>query len=122
MQFKSIEFVYSPWPGVGGNGRILSGGHRLVTSTVAGNGIDVPPFAAAFPYGTGNCLQKRNERPNEMTRARAESECEQRIDAKKKEEDRDVLKWTLLIKLPFTRSKSLDFFSSVAHGTLTFSF
>lgn len=41
--------------GVGGNGRTLSGGHLLVTKTVAGNGIDVP-FNPDFPYGAGNCL------------------------------------------------------------------
>lgn len=46
---------YLRWPGVGGNGRTLSGGHRRVTKTVAGNGIDVP-FNPAFPYGAGNCL------------------------------------------------------------------
>ena len=33
------------WLGVGGSGRTLSGGQRLVTSTVAGKGIAVAPFA-----------------------------------------------------------------------------
>lgn len=33
----------------------MSGGHRRATSTVAGNGIDVP-FGPGLPYGAGNCL------------------------------------------------------------------
>lgn len=50
------EHLRCDWPGVGGNGRTLSGGQRRVTITVAGNGIDVPPLAPAFVYGTGSCL------------------------------------------------------------------
>lgn len=44
------------WLGVGGRGRTLSGGQRLVTSTVAGKGIAVATPFAVFVY-TGNCLQ-----------------------------------------------------------------
>lgn len=41
-----VHNLHDWWLGVGGRGRILSGGHRLVTRTVAGSGIDVaPPFA-----------------------------------------------------------------------------
>uniref|UniRef100_A0A182UP66 Uncharacterized protein n=1 Tax=Anopheles merus TaxID=30066 RepID=A0A182UP66_ANOME len=50
------------WFGVGGSGRTLSGGHRRVTSTVAGSGIAVPPLTPAFAYGTGSCLQREKKR------------------------------------------------------------
>lgn len=54
------------WLGVGGKGRTLSGGHRRATSTVAGNGIDVP-FGPGFPYGAGNCLfYERNKMENRV--------------------------------------------------------
>lgn len=54
-------YLHCDWPGVGGRGRTLSGGHRLVTITVAGSGIDVPPLMPAFEYGTGSCLQIKVE-------------------------------------------------------------
>lgn len=47
--------------GVGGNGLTLSGGHLLVTKTVAGNGIDVP-FNPDFPYGAGSLLLKEEKK------------------------------------------------------------
>lgn len=50
-------YLHGDNPGVGGNGRTLSGGHRRVTITVAGSGIDVPPLPA-LAYGTGICLEK----------------------------------------------------------------
>lgn len=49
------------WLGVDGKGRTLSGGHRRATSTVAGNGIDVP-FGPGFPYGAGSCLLQTREK------------------------------------------------------------
>lgn len=52
------------WLGVDGKGRTLSGGHRLVTETVAGNGIDVP-FGPGFPYGAGSCLFWREKKKKE---------------------------------------------------------
>lgn len=57
IEFIDLNFNYllCVCPGVGGNGLTLSGGHRRVTNTVAGNGIDVP-FNPALPYGAGNCL------------------------------------------------------------------
>lgn len=60
MWLKKKTFnLHGECPGVGGNGRTLSGGQRRVTNTVAGNGIDVPPFAPTFEYGTGSCLKKK---------------------------------------------------------------
>lgn len=55
--FVSPDGIDDWWFGVGGNGRTLSGGHLLVTNTVAGSGIAVPPPFDAFEYGTGSCLQ-----------------------------------------------------------------
>lgn len=57
-----FQYLHCVWPGVGGNGRILSGGQRLVTNTVAGSGIDVPPFVPVFMYGTGNCLKREQKK------------------------------------------------------------
>lgn len=56
-----INYLLCVCPGVGGNGRILSGGHRRVTKTVAGTGIDVP-FNPGLPYGAGNCLLREQKK------------------------------------------------------------
>lgn len=55
-----MKYLHGEWPGVGGNGRTLSGGHLRVTKTVAGNGIAVPPLVPTLEYGTGNCLKYIN--------------------------------------------------------------
>ena len=50
------------WFGVGGNGLSLPGWLLLVTMTVAGCGIAVPPPLPAFAYGTGICLELKQNK------------------------------------------------------------